>query len=448
MMQPPGPAGGQVGTSHDVIVPDADPAGRWALVCQARADTDGNGYVHFRLVEHGIVEGDEAALYLVRGSGLGERIRGMIARDRTGRWLVVARADGQVVLLDVELGTSIQLYPEISSVHEEMYPLAPSSIVFDPTGQRLLYRRRVRGRVVLVVRTLASGEERTIDPGPGKLVSELVSAGWLAGGEWLRIAAVHDDLNGDGRLEPPEDHRGTWAGTCGVGSTTYMAGRSEDVTLASVAWSTGLRVEGQFHQGFGEEVLIREQEAWFAVAPSGARRAMYVWEKCWPLHADATRGRIVADCGGEDETVLVAFAGKERRDIGRIGETVFDLQMPAPQILVMGWRWVLDLKTLRLSKVGNSVIAAHGSWALVWDRTAALLDVATGRRRRLRGPFYWGLQAGNGAYAYANPWLVDLERGRPLARLDRRVYAVASDGRLLVDTGDGALHWRVWQAAR
>lgn len=443
-MSPPGPANGQVGTSHAAIVPDADPSGRWALVCQARADTDGDGYVHFRLVEHGIVEGDDAALYLVRGSGPGERIAGLIARDATGRWLVVARDDGQIVLLDVERGTRVALRPAIGSVHAELYPLAPSSIVFDPTGERLLYRRRVQGRVVLVVRTLASGEERTIDPGPGTLLS----THWLADGTWLHITAVHDDVNGDGRIELPNEHRGTWDGTCGVGSTTYMRGHSDDERSASIAWTTGLRVEGKFHQGFGDEVLIYEGEAWFAVGPSGTRRPVPLEEGCWPLHADAARGQIVADCGGEADTVLVAFAGDGRRAIGRIADSVSQWQLSSPRVLVLAGRWLLDLETLRLGDAGHQVVAAHGSWALVADDGAALLDVATGRRRRLRGPLYWGLRAGAGAYAYASPWLVDLERGRPLARLDRRVHAVAADGRLLIDTGDGGLRWRPWQAAR
>lgn len=70
-LTPPGAVGGQIGTAHRMIVPDADPAGRWALVCQAREDTDGNGWISFGLGAHGINEGDTAS-HLVRGSGEGD----------------------------------------------------------------------------------------------------------------------------------------------------------------------------------------------------------------------------------------------------------------------------------------------------------------------------------------------------------------------------------------
>jgi len=445
-LTPPGPVGGQIGTAHRMIVPDADPAGRWALVCQAREDTDGNGAISFGIGDHGLNEGDTAAQYLVRGSGAGERIEGLIARDPAGCWLVVARARGEIVLLDVERGMGTELFPSIESVRHELYPLAPATISFDSSGEHLLYRRRSKRRVLLVVRHLESGSEWVVDPGPG----ELIDASWYPGSAWLRIEVVREDLNGDHRIDVPRDQQSPWVGTCGLGSTTFMAGHSEDVSVESVAWATGLRISGKGHRPFGDELIVPEEGAFVAVAPSGTRRALQIESGCRPVFGDAIRGRVIADCGGDDETVLVAFDARRRTRIGRRSQYLYSTRVRSRvlelNILNGGHTW-LSLDSLRIVDVHGDALAVHGSRVLIRGEHDVVLDLATGRQRRLRGPAYWWDVRGSGRYAYAGPWLVDLELGRSLARLATRVYAMTTDGRVLVDAGEQVVRWLPWQAA-
>ncbi len=447
-LSPPGPADGQVGTAHQALVTAADPRGRWVTICQARADTDGNGYVGFRFGHHGNNEGDEASLYLVRGSGAGEVIEGLIARDDSGRWLVVARERDEISLLDVEAGTSVTLFPAMGSLREELYPLKDPSITFDPSGEYLLYRRRSAQHVVLVVRHLGSGHEQIVDPGPGTLLS----ARW-EGSAWLRTRVVRDDVDGDGVIELPKDYGSGWDGTCGQGSTSFLGGASPDVRVEHIAWSTGLR-RGEAYTSLADELLIEEAGAVAAVTPAGARRELAFSPGCRPIHGDAARGRVLADCDDSEATRLVVLDAAGQRELGRVPRTLSELRLLSPRLLELGYfdgpsQW-LDLATLRRhdGTPGETADAVYEEHVLIRGERDVLVDVAAGRERLVLGRSYWAPARSGGRYVHAHPWLVDLERGKRLARIERTVHAVGSDGRLLVDVGEGVLRWRPWPALR
>lgn len=451
VMSPPGPADGPIGTAHPAVVPDVDPAGRWALVCQARQDTDGNGWVSFSIGSHGVIEGDEASLYLVRGSGHGERIRGLIARDNSGRWLVVGDERERIVLLDIERNTSTDLFPAIRSVHDELYPLRPPSIAFDPSGTYLLYRRRVEQRLLLAVRHLESGAEQLVDPGSG----DLLNAQWHRGGVWLRIEVVRGDQNGDGRVERPKASGSPWDGTCGVGSTSYLAGWSPDTITEHIAWATGQRVESEAATTFGDELLVREAGVTVAVSPSGARRALPLPPECRPIFGDAAHAQVIADCGGREQTLLQAFSGDKGRQIARIAHDLYATTVRSPRYLELDFlhdsrtRW-LDLERRRLVDLRGPVIAAYGHHVLiVRSGFVVLLDVTKGSERILgRSQFWYHIRTALGydRHVLYGSWLVDLERGKLLAHIDATVHGVTSDGRLLVGTHEHALQWRPWKA--
>jgi hypothetical protein len=446
-LSPPGRVDGQIGTADEAYVADADPLARWVLICQARADTDGNGWINFWIGAHGINEGDQASLYLVRGSGAGERVEGLITRDHSGRWLVVGREDGQALLLDLELGTSVDLFPSMASINDELYPLKPSTVAIDPSGQYLLYRRLREQRIQLVVRHLNSGVEQLVDPGPGTLLS----ATWRSSA-WLRLRIVREDLNGDHRVELPEpDYSSGWVGTCGLGSTTYMAGSSPDIGVEHVAWSTGQRV-GTASATLGDELLVTDAGNIVAVTPSGARRTIDIAPGCRPIFGDPLRAQVLADCGDSEATVLEVFGPGGRRMIGRVDAYLHELRVLSPRLLELNFydsipnHW-LDLEVLRLyhKTIGYAAVA-YNSHALIRGERDIIVDLAAGRERAVLGPTYLAPELSNGRYAFARPWLVDLERGKRVAKIDRHVHAVTSDGRLLVDTGNDVLRWRPWKA--
>lgn len=446
-LSPPGPQDGQIGTAHHAIVTAADPQGRWVLICQARVDSNGDGWIHFGFGAHGINEGDEAGLYFVRGSGEGEAVTGLIARDASGRWLVLGRDHDEISLLDLDCGTSTALYPAITSIHDELYPLKPSRIQFDPSGQYLLYRRRSDGRDILVVRQLETGSEQFVDPGPGTLIS----AGW-EGSAWLRLRIVRDDVNGDHEVELPEDSNSLWAGTCGLGSTTFMAGWSPDIRVEHVAWSTGLRLD-HAHTSLGDELLIADAGKITAVTPSGTRRTLALAPGCRPIHGDAARGQVLADCDDSEATQLEVLGAHGQRRLGRVKHWLYELRVLSPRLLELTFsdrpNYWLDLEQLRLyHQTPGYAAAAHGKHALIRGDRDVLVDLAAGRERVVLGRTYWSGTVSAGRHAYAYPWLVDLERGKRLARIEEPVHAVTSDGRLLVDVGAGELRWRTWQEVR
>lgn len=448
-MPPPGPADGPIGTPHPAVIPDVDPAGRWVLVCQARQDTDGNGWIGFGIGVHGIIDGDDAALYLVRGSGDGEPIRGVIARDVSGRWLVVADDRERIVLLDIERNTGTALFPAIRSAHDEIYPLKPSSIAFDPAGEHLLYRRRVEQRILLAVRHLDSGSEQLVDPGPG----ELLEARWHRGGAWLRTEVLRGDRNGDGRVERPKAMSSPWEGTCGVGSTSYLAGRSPDTVTEHIAWTTGLRVESSAARTFGDELLVDEAGATVAISPSGARRTVPLAPDCRPIFGDTLHAQIIADCGGREQTRLESLSGAARRPIGRVARDLYQLQLRSPRYLELLFlddhaRW-LDLERRRLVVPRGHVAAVHGHHALVVrGERVVLLDLTNGAGRVLgRDRLMLGRPPalGDARLVLYGSWLVDLERGKLLAHVDATVRGVTTDGNLLVETYEHDRRWRPWK---
>lgn len=351
--------------------------------------------IDFGIGAHGLVEGDDAALYLVRGSGEGERIVGVLAGDASGRWLVIVDDRGEVALLDLERSSRTALAPALATVHGALHPGARPSIAFDPSGRHLLYLRTIGGRLRPVVRDLDAGVERVVEPGPG----ELLAASWHDGGAWLRLELLRGDRNGDGRIQPPETILGTWVGTCGVGSTTSMHRPSPDAVVEHVAWRTDLRLHPRdgVAAPLGDALVVREGDAIVAVAPSGERRPLAIPPRCRPFFGDPRRDQVLAWCGEAGSVELIAFARDTRRPIARFADATIAALPPVassrfvPLDLLDGEepRWI-DLDRRRLVDPRGRVVASHGTHAIVErDARLYLRDLASGRERPLgRARFY------------------------------------------------------------
>lgn len=92
----------------DVIAASAEH--RWAVLWQAREDTDGNGVVQVYYGEHGGRGGDRQDIWIVLGGGPGVRVDRFL--DGRGRWLAVVD-DGDVQLIDSATGTRTVLGPSL-----------------------------------------------------------------------------------------------------------------------------------------------------------------------------------------------------------------------------------------------------------------------------------------------------------------------------------------------
>jgi hypothetical protein len=62
-----------IGTAHPILLEAYDRGGRWAVVCQAREDTDKDGAIRVVSGHHGAPSDELVRPYLVEGSGPGHR---------------------------------------------------------------------------------------------------------------------------------------------------------------------------------------------------------------------------------------------------------------------------------------------------------------------------------------------------------------------------------------
>ncbi len=61
------------------------------VLCQARADSNGDGTIAAQVGHHGHMGGDEMRPYLVMGRGAGEPIDDYVGHDPTGRYVLLVR---------------------------------------------------------------------------------------------------------------------------------------------------------------------------------------------------------------------------------------------------------------------------------------------------------------------------------------------------------------------
>lgn len=186
----------RIGSDAPAVPSAGDPARRWAVVCEAREDSDGDGRVAVAVLHHGDLAGDAVYPYLVLGGGAGTRIDQFLDADPSGTKLVVAR-DFCVDLVDVTTGKGVALVGADARRGGSMG--RHRAVSFSPDGTLLAYIRSDGDRSTVVLRTLASGAERVVDSGPGLLAS----IGFDGSGRWLLVDLVVADTDGDGRIELP-----------------------------------------------------------------------------------------------------------------------------------------------------------------------------------------------------------------------------------------------------
>ena len=186
-----------LGTPSPGVGYQVDPGQRWAAICEARKDDDGNGRLEVVTLHHGDTGGDELEPYLVLGSGPGTRIDDFVAADPQGKWLVVTK-DMCVHLVDVALGSSVILRGADGRPGDTVVG-GHRAADFSADGNHVLYIKSNGPQASIVVQDLRSGAERSVDPGPG----QLASAFFEPSGRFVVMEMLTRDTDGDGKLSAP-----------------------------------------------------------------------------------------------------------------------------------------------------------------------------------------------------------------------------------------------------
>lgn len=186
-----------LGTATPGVAYVVDGGRRWAAICEARQDDDGNGKLQVTVMQHGDTGGDQLRPYLVLGGGKGAEIDDFVASDPNGRWVVITK-DMCVHLVDAETGRAVALRgadgrpgDTVSGDHR--------AATFSPDGKALLFIKSDGIRSIVVQRDLRTGAERPIDPGQGDLSRVFFDRS----GRLIVMDVVARDTDRDGLLTLP-----------------------------------------------------------------------------------------------------------------------------------------------------------------------------------------------------------------------------------------------------
>lgn len=456
----PAPAPATLGTAHPVRLLAASPDGRWAVLCETRQDTDGNGVLDTSPGFNGLY-GDQMEAVLVLGSGPGTAIDDLISYDPTGRELVILR-DRKLVLLDTHDGSEVDL--SALGAYDRLFrdPKTDAYLLasFDPAGQHLAYLKIEQGHVKVIVRELSTGHETKVDPGPGKFVS----ADFDRSGAHILVQALPGKWAPARVFEPP---------FVGVHPLCQTRTGSDVVTsvserpvnrLASIKGGVA-REDPGYLDTLGSSTLRREPKGPLVLEDSAGSHEL-LSATCLPRvqGVDAEHGRVLALClaDGKKAHLLLVGVGL-KRDLGpkpnisggtSSDASVEDKFVPFGRHVFVtdqdGDDTVIDVETgeRRRTSSWQEVLASWGDRTLVSrQQTLILLD---GPNETVLGHiderYPKVLKAGS--LRYVAPLLIDLAQGkiigsRPTRELpfspgdsmmttvNARVWAISTDGRLL-----------------
>jgi len=440
--------GEPLGTSSPTLVLGVDPQRRWAAVCQAREDTDGDGEVHVRLTHHGENWGDALQAYFIEGHGAGRPIDAFFGNSPDGRWVAVLEG-GQLVLLDSIAGGRVNLSDRgpIASVRD------PGS--FGEEGRRFLFLRGdgpARSAQILDLRT---GAETRANHGG----DALYDAALARNRAFIEVLTYH-------ATEAPEPLQTTRAqGTCrgpALASTTWGP-----TNLAyAVAPIAGGPAREDVLAIAAPGVLVRDRGALMWYTGTLWRPALPFPEDGRVLAVGADGGLLILEPPDDDDRADVTWWSRDMRRVPtgfRAAMSALERRIPVGRLYlhrtVFRHTWMIDLETgARIFTPEDCRIAAtHGALALLHDsasRSAYVADLATKRVSRLPGRVDrcpgarttppWGCFLG----ADGDERFVDLSHGRLATLAGGGSLAVSADGMSLRSSDGesygvvaGPLHW-------
>jgi hypothetical protein len=443
-----------IGSPHPLVLEAASALKSWAVVCQPRKDSDGDGRIQVSIGARGELSGDKLASYLVLGGGEGERIDELAAYDPTGRWLVV-RTGERLRLIDAASGGSTELAGADARSDRASYR-PHRTVSFDGLGKRVAWLRAEKTRKRVVVRELASGVEHEVDPGAG----EVWRLELTADGNWVVLQMITDDTNKNGRLDwpvPPGDSR--WRCQGPLRRFDTWLGRGDAVLLAVAPVSGGsARAMPGLVVPLGRDLVVRDAMGRLLLqrgGESGAFGGMLASEQCGArvFDSDTSRALLLLACvgaapAGRPELMLVGPGFRQLLGV-RIAPFSHDRDPGVPRRLVPVYSGrdtlLVDLDTRRVATLrpDDRVIQLDGALALVRRASSLLIyDAATVGEQPLPGSVSPTAEpitdVGAPSIAALAPLVVHLGQRSVLGQYTGRALAVAADGAVLTAQGGDA----------
>jgi hypothetical protein len=428
-----------IGTWHPLVFQAADPNGRWVTICQARADTDHDGSVVAMTGHHGAVFGDMLVPYFVRGAGPGEQLDFWVASDPSGRHVAFVKGE-QLQLLDADTGRTEVIAG--ADVRFDLNPFGPSRVAsFDAAGTRLLYMRKN----MAVVRDLASGVERTIDPGAGALYR----ASFDPDGAWIVLDVIAEDTNHDGKLEWPMPNTTLVPAFCRGEVMSYgvYGEGSGDTPVKRVARLDGpsraARDVRDLLRPLGASLLLRKADGALVLEGASGEIRELVPAQCKArlLDADGAHGQILAACtsrGRAAPAVLYGPAGA--KPLGGSFELFGDAWRTVPRRFSSRDNVLVDFDTGTAHVFAEGVEVLHVSGGRVLVRAEERL-MTTDLHGAAKKPLLFQTHHGDEVHtagdvvAVEGPTatgVIDVAKGIVLGAVPGEVFAVRRDGRVLV----------------
>jgi hypothetical protein len=460
--EPLAPSDIRFGTNAPLSVFAASAHPTWVGLCQVRVDSDGDGKLDARVGAHGELEGDRLVPLLINARGEETLLDHYLGADPSGRYVSFTQA-GHLLLRNTETGDQRSLSEwapgKLKGRGNGAWP--PAS--FDARSRHFAYLAQDGTKEVVVLRNLALGTERRIDPGDGKVWD----LGFEPDGVQLRLSMITRDSNGNGRLEghpaaapnPP----------CRGPVTGYKIPKLHPDALTTKLYNIETARLGEvagFVATMGNRVITRgpERELW--LESESLPRNVLSSPSCNGriLHIDAHRDAIVLGCAkasGERRALYLVRAGKSinlKLDVaafetdGRLrGVTQWLPISTATESTLVD----LDAGTVARMAPENQWLAAYGTTALaerkrrLWFVSKAtegtkLVETDSQRKRPWLAPITWTQR-----YVSLGRELYDLESNSFVGTFDGTPLWVATNGEGLVpsESADpprlarGPVHW-------
>ena len=441
-----------------LLLERASSDGRWALLCQARKDSDGDGRVTVSAGPRGELRGDQLERYLV-APGQELAVDGLLSADVNGRYALVMQR-GALLLWAARSGKTLDLSALGADARLSAESFAAvRTLAFDESGEHLLYVRTGEG-ARLVLRSLSDGSERVFDPGPGAI--------WRArldpGGVYAVLEMLTADSNKNGRADFPAPLLAApraCSASPGRFHTWVDRGDRPETVLVPLAGGATIH-EPDFVMPLGDALVLRDETGALQLERAGKKRLLEPAAcKGRIVHADAQRELFIVGCAQKKKTGHVSLelvTRTERKALGiELASVELDREVSdAPRLLALypGLETSLfdaDRRELLPLQTGDVVIATRANRALIRRGKALLFYDADSHQEQ---PLSVTLDKypevlSTAPFAFISPALVNLDTAQLVGLSQQRPLALSSEGQLLVpevepDTSGltrGPLHW-------
>ena len=439
------------GGEGPLLLERASSDGSWLALCQARADSNNDGQVSVSLGPRGEPRGDALQRFFVTPVA-DSAVDGVLGADTTGRFTLLI-VGGALVLHDTRgphaldlsaLGADAQLSAESFAELR--------TVAFDATSEHLLYVRAGDHGKRVVIRALADGSERELDPGPGAI--------WRArfdrGGVFIVLEMMSEDSNKNGRADfpaPLSKEPRACSGGPGRFHTFAMRGDHPQTVLLPVIGGAPIQ-EPELLMPVQDALLLRDAAGTLSLQRAGKKRVIEPAAcKGRIVHADGKRELFIVGCVQQKKTGhvnLELVTRTERKALNiELASTELDREVSdSPRLVPLypGLESALfdaDRRELIPLSTGDVVITTWGARALVRRGKSLLVYDAEARAEQaLAGSldrYPDVLQAP--PFAFVSPLLVDLDRATTVLVDQPRPLALSSSGQLLfaATPPDGAM---------